>query len=495
MSRKVRSVCIFVLLFTLSLSLLPLSVSAADALPEQEIRDLLNNQPLYPQPTGYEELDALMEEILAPYDDADTYTRVKAAYDWTVFEINYSWAPYSQDWAPAYDCFVPKYDLSYDPGLEEVIPYEVANRSYHAMKYGEGVCYDYAAAFALLARYIGIDSYVHTGNFHIEPLFGNTIGHHGWAELCIHGENYIFDPQRDYRFSWDGTAENPYYYFAVPMENAWRYSPEEDINAARDAQFLPVAQERKYTPVITVSATASGIASGSGTYDVGETVTAHAWGENFMGWYDPEGTLLSTDNPYYFPAEETMTLRAVFANELFEDIPENAWYRKDAVEAAIRGLIRGTEPFTFSGESPVTRAMAVTMLYRAASAPETDGENDFTDVPENSWFTPAVAWAARQGIVNGMGDGRFCPHMDITREQLAVILLRYAACAELSLPEATAQGPDAHTVSPYAAVAVGQAQALGILQGDPDGSIRPQDTVTRAECVTMLLRLLRILES
>ena len=495
MPRMLKKGCIFILLIALLLPCLPFSASAADAMPTEEIRALLNAQALHPQPTGYEELDALMAQILAPYESSDTYTRVKAAYDWTVYEIDYSWAPYSQNWAPAYDCFVPQYDLTYDPGLEEAVPFEVANRSYHALKYGEGVCYDYAAAFALLARYIGIDAFVHTGNFQLEALFGGAISHHGWTELRLSGTNYIFDPQRDYRLSWDGTAANPYDYFGVPMEDAWRYSQEEPANTDRDAQFLPVAQERRYTPVITVWATASGTASGSGTYSVGQTVTAHAWGDYFMGWYDLDGTLLSTDNPYYFSAEKSLTLQAVFANELFRDIPQNAWYREDAVEAAIRGLVKGTDSFTFSGSSPVTRAMAVTMLYRAASATDTDGSNDFTDVPSDSWFAPAVAWAARQEIVNGMGKNRFCPNLDITREQLAVMLMRYAAYAGLNLPEGSVQAPDAHEVSAYAVEAVGQAQRLGILQGDPDGSIRPGDTLTRAECVTMLLRLLRLVEN
>lgn len=494
MKQLFNRVCLIFVLLTVLLSALPASVSAADVLPQEEVKVLLNSAELHPQITGYEELDALMAQILAPYETADTYTRVKAAYDWAVLEIDYSWAPYSQNWAPAYDCFVPTYELTYDVGLQQAVPYEIANRSYHALKYGEGVCYDYAAVFALLARYIGIDAYVHTGYFTLEAIFGGANCHHGWTELCINGKNYIFDPQRDYRLSWDGTSAIPYDYFGVPYENAWRYTQETEANAIRDAQFLPVAQERKYTPVITVWATASGMASGAGTYEVGETVTVHAWGDRFVGWYDLQGNLLSTSNPYYFTAEQTMTVRAVFANELFTDIPEGAWYKEDAIEAALRGLVTGTRNFIFSAQTNMTRAMAITVLFRASGEAVPADETAYTDVPADAWYAPAVRWATEQEIVNGIGKNRFDPETDVTREQFAVMLLRYASYAGLALPDALPEGSDADTVSPFAVAAVGQAQCLEILKGYPDGSLRPLERVTRAEAVSMLLRLLRILE-
>lgn len=488
--------CLLLVTMALLLSLFPVKASAADAIPQEDLKALLNSIELHPQPTGYGEVDGMMEAILAPYATADTYTRVKAAYDWVIQNVDYSWAPYSQDWAPAYDCFNVIHDLRYDdPGLQEVVPFETVNRSYHAMKFGVGVCYDYAAAFALLVRYIGIDAYIHTGNFKIEPTFGTTTGHHGWTELLINGKYYIFDPQRDYRWSWDATAPIPYYYFGVPYENAWCYTQETQINAARDAQFLPVAQERAYTPVITVWATASGMASGTGSYEIGETVTVHAWGDRFVGWYDLEGKLLSNANPYHFPAEKTMVIRAVFANELFTDIPDNAWYRDNAIEAAARGLINGTSAFTFSAHTPVSRAMAITMLFRASKEEAPGSTSGFTDVPEGVWYADSVQWAVERQIVNGMGGGCFCPEINVTREQFAVMLMRYAAHMGLELPTGLPHATDSDKISSYALEAMGQAQCLGILQGYPDESLRPLAQVSRAEAVTMLLRLLEQIEA
>lgn len=494
MKRFLKRSCLMLVVLGLLLSFCVTGVSAADALDREDMKAMLNGLTLHPRATGYEEMDEMMAQILAPYAGADTYTKVKAAYDWVICHVDYSWAPYSQNWAPAYDCFVPVHELTYrDPGVQEVVPFEIVNRGYHALTYGEGVCYDYAAAFALLARYIGIDAYVHTGNFKIEPTFGSTNGHHGWTELMINGKPYIFDPQRDYRWSWDATSPIPYYYFGVPYENAWRYTQETAINAERDALFLPVAQEPAYTPLITVWATASGMASGAGTYQLGETVTVHAWGDRFVGWYDLEGTLLSNRNPYSFPAEKSMVIRAVFANELFTDIPKTAWYRDAAIEAAGQGLIRGTSADTFSAELPVTRAMAITMLFRAAREP--GGSSDFWDVAAGSWYADSVGWAVERKIVNGMGDGRFCPEDNVTREQFAVMLIRYAQYQGLELPTGLPHGADGDRISPYAREAMGQAQCLGIIRGYPDGSLRPLAQVTRAEAVTMLLRLLEQIEA
>lgn len=203
----------------LLLGLMPVS-AAGDAMETEEIKTLLNSVELKPRRSGYPQVDAILEEIFAPYAQADNYTKVKAAYDWTVREVNYSWGPYSQDWAPAYDCFVPVYELEYEEGLEEAIPFEIVNRSYHALVEREGICYDYGALFALMTRYLGFESFVHTGYFVFEEGFGTGSGHHGWAEIKIGEEYYIFDPQREYRMCGNGVNEIEYLYFGIDEDHA-----------------------------------------------------------------------------------------------------------------------------------------------------------------------------------------------------------------------------------------------------------------------------------
>lgn len=469
------------------LGVLPVS-AAGDAMDMEDMKSLLNSVELYPQRTGYEEVDAMLEEIFAPYADSDTFTKLKAAYDWTITEIRYSWAPYSQDWAPAYDCFVPVYELTYEEGLEEAMPFEVINRSYHALKYREGICYDYGAVFAVMARYLGIEAYVHTGGFIFEASFGGGSGHHGWAELVLNGENYIFDPQRDYRMSANGTEEIPYLYFGISYENAWRYDWETAANEARDAQFLSVTAPRH--AYVHLNATNSGSASGTGSYALGETVTVKAAGVvDFAGWYDENGKLVSTDEAYSFVVSSPVTLRAVFEGEYFEDVSDE-WYASDANAAFAFGLVDGTSPFCFDAPATMSRAMALTMLYRMVKPEGTAPDAGYADVESGRWYEEAVNWGTEAGIVNGIGNNLFAPNAPVTREQFITMMMRLVKLEE----ETELSYEDADLVSDFAVSAMQQAQAAGLLTGYKDNTLRPQGALTRAEGVTLLMRLLRSME-
>ena len=117
-----------------------------------------------------------------------------------VENVTYSWAGYSNTNASvaAYNSFTGYNYLSsmtYEDGLKKSISDDMANRTYHILSSKKGVCYDYAIAFAVIARYVGIESYVRTGLF----TFENTAlgsGHHGWSILVLDGAQYIFDPAR-----------------------------------------------------------------------------------------------------------------------------------------------------------------------------------------------------------------------------------------------------------------------------------------------------------
>lgn len=482
-----------ILLITLLLSLFSVTASAGgDAMAQEDIRTLLNGVALYPQQTGYEELDEALERVLAPYRGEDVYTQVKAAYDWTILNINFSWAPYSQNWAPAYDCFAVEHDLTYDAGLQEVIPYETANRAYHALTEHEGVCYDYAALFAVMARYIGIDSYIHTGMFTFEPIYGSGVGHHGWVELDLGGEMYIFDSQRDYRLSADGTAAIPYDYFGISMEKSWRYDPEDEINAARDAQFLPVTQERSRMASITAVTSPSCLVDGLGLYPLESEVTLKAlFIKPFLGWFDKNGKLLCSEETYTFTAHHSVCVYAICEGEYFTDMNEDDWYFANANEALERGIVSGVAPFEFDAQSPLTRAMALTILSRFAGDDGTSADAGFEDVASGSWYESAVNWGVANGITTGYEDQTFRPDRTITREEFITMLVRYAKCdaegSELTYA-------DTDDISPYALNSMRIAQAISLIEGYDDGTIRPQNILTRAEGVTILMRLINWLE-
>ena len=176
----------------------------------------------------------------------------------------------------------------------------------------------------------------------------------------------------------------------------------------------------------------------------------------------------------------------------FDDIPANAWY-KDAVSYAVRaGLMNGVGAGRFDPEGSMTRAMLVTVLWRNAGSPQ-EGENTFADVPDGTWYTAAVAWAAKNGVVNGVGNGKFDPDGAITREQMTAILLRFAAAngVDTSKRADLSSFPDADSVSTWAKDALAWTVAEGIIGGS-DGKLLPQGNATRAQVAAILMRFLAL---
>ena len=163
------------------------------------------------------------------------------------------------------------------------------------------------------------------------------------------------------------------------------------------------------------------------------------------------------------------------------------WARTEICEATERGWMNGMSDTAFEPEGTMTRAMLVTILYRASGA-KAEGESTFVDVEKNIWYADAVAWAQQENIVNGVGDDRFAPDAPITREEFATILWRYAGEQEgATLPEAFV---DRESVSAWAQDAMRWAVAAGIIHGTDGNRLDPQGTATRAQAAAMLCRYL-----
>ena len=109
----------------------------------------------------------------------------------------------------------------------------------------------------------------------------------------------------------------------------------------------------------------------------------------------------------------------------FADV-EGHWAFETIEYAYRNGLLIGISDTAFAPDDVMDRAMLVTILYRMEGEPEVTAANPFTDVPAGTWYTDAVIWADANDIVNGVGNGRFAPTDNITREQMAVMLYRYA---------------------------------------------------------------------
>ena len=141
----------------------------------------------------------------------------------------------------------------------------------------------------------------------------------------------------------------------------------------------------------------------------------------------------------------------------------------------------------------MTRAMLATVLYRLEDAVAT-GANPFADVADGTWYTEAVIWASAEGIVQGTGKG-FEPNENITREQIATMLYRYAKTIGLDVSGSAAldKFSDGDKTSSWAKDAMQWAVSVGLFQGDDVGTLRPQGDATRAEVAALLMRMVKLI--
>ena len=221
-------------------------------------------------------------------------------------------------------------------------------------------------------------------------------------------------------------------------------------------------------------------------YQVGTVAVTDRFGDAVAVTEQADGTYTFT-----MPnGQVTVTVTFEQAPLPFPDVTEGDWFY-DAVRYAYEtGLMDGVGDSLFAPNSDTTRAQLVTILYRLEGEPEVSGTSGFTDVAADTWYTDAVAWAAANGIVNGVSETEFAPGKDITREQLATILFRYAEAKgyDVSARADLSAYPDADQIQSYAAESVAWAVAEGLIQGFEDNTLRPAGNATRAQIATILMR-------
>ena len=174
----------------------------------------------------------------------------------------------------------------------------------------------------------------------------------------------------------------------------------------------------------------------------------------------------------------------------FDDVLPGAWY-EDAVRYVYeRGLMTGTGDDSFSPDIVTDRGMVAVILWRVVGSPRVDEQPSFDDVDYEDYYGDAVRWTATEGVATGYEDGRFGPGDSITREQLAVMLYRFAKLEECDVNAVTdlMDFPDAEQVSDFAQEAMTWACARGIIRGVGGISLAPTSNASRAEVATMIMR-------
>ena len=178
----------------------------------------------------------------------------------------------------------------------------------------------------------------------------------------------------------------------------------------------------------------------------------------------------------------------------FADVSESDWFYGSVKYVYENGMMNGTGYTTFSPCLNTSRGMIMTVLYRLEGSPAVSGGSGFTDVAAGQYYTDAIAWGSAHSIVLGYENNRFGPDDDVTREQLAAILYRYA---QYKGYDVTAGGSgvitgyeDAETVSSYAVTPMKWAVGTGVINGS-ENRLLPRNMATRGEAAAMFMRFCR----
>ena len=206
----------------------------------------------------------------------------------------------------------------------------------------------------------------------------------------------------------------------------------------------------------------------------------------------------NSDGTYKFTMPgSNVTVKAEFAKKAendtvctdMKDIDQSKWYHESVHYVIEKGVMNGYSKNEFGPNDTLSRAMLAQILYNNAGKPTAAKNTSYSDVKQGDWFASAVNWASENNIVTGFTDGTFKPGANITREQLAVMLYRYAG--QPATTGSLANFTDAASVSEYAKTAMEWATANGIITGNGSATVlAPQGNATRAQAAAMIMRYL-----
>lgn len=224
---------------------------------------------------------------------------------------------------------------------------------------------------------------------------------------------------------------------------------------------------------------------------------AYHFGKVLVEEYENEDGKVEVWHTTLFAADETPALAVKFNGFVnpFTDVKISDWYYSDVKYAVQNSLMHGTAEKLFSPSDTLTRAMLVTILYRAEGEPAVNRSIPFSDVEGGSWYEAAVIWASQNALVNGYDENHFAPNDSITREQIAAIMHRYAVQKkyDVSKGENTSirSYVDFDSITAYAISPMQYAVGSGLMRGKTETTLCPKDSATRAEIAAILARFMK----
>ena len=226
-------------------------------------------------------------------------------------------------------------------------------------------------------------------------------------------------------------------------------------------------------------------------------------GYTFEGWFVDSVCTMPFDfsTPIYastllYAKWAQVTSEPVSTN-VFSDVKQSDWYYSYVTALAERNIISGMGAGKFAPSAGITRAQLATILANLANANLADAETPFGDVSENAWYAKAVSWAYKNGIVNGISEDEFKPDAKISRQDMAVMIMRYVTnVAKVTLPHTVdrTRFSDDEQIASYASESVYAMQMSAIIGGKPGNLFDAFATATRAEASKMIYVLLELIE-
>jgi len=192
-----------------------------------------------------------------------------------------------------------------------------------------------------------------------------------------------------------------------------------------------------------------------------------------------------TENGVVAVLSGDVTVKVVNNAKAFDDVKQSDWF-SDAVDfASARELLNGVGDGSFGHDMTTNRAMVAQILHNMEGKQEHSFTGSFGDVDETAWYADAIHWAAENDIIAGTGDGNFDPNAAVTREQLAVMLWKYAGAPDSDHP--IDHFNDKDQISDWAQTALSWAVEHGLMSGKGNGQLDPGGHATRSEVASVLM--------
>ncbi|MFB9330040.1 InlB B-repeat-containing protein [Paenibacillus aurantiacus] len=225
-----------------------------------------------------------------------------------------------------------------------------------------------------------------------------------------------------------------------------------------------------------------------------ELLGIYYYNEAAKQWEYVGGRVDASKNTVTVALEHLSTYAVLAYTKSFTDVPSNHWAARTVQVLAAKHIINGTTDTLFTPNGPTTRAEFTSLLVRALGLTKAASTVPFDDVQAGQWYANEVALAYEAGIVTGVSEHKFDPNAIITREQMAVLLVRayaYKNSAITAMGQETTDLKDGSSISSWAVDGVNKAIAAGLLQGKGNGNFDPASEASRAETAQAILNLIK----